>query len=169
MKKTLIITASIVLGVALIFLSQDKNTTDNHSSMTTFKLNAQETECYRLGFVNIDPRLQMSDTPWNKNFTLLDVTCQYYKAAPEYPYQVEAHGTVSDQLPDYTSSRYQEIQLKQLSFYGLYNLEYSEECLIIDNETIYSEVWQGGEQDPHVTKGTARCRWLSDEEVAKAN
>lgn len=166
MKKTHLIAALAVIAVALIIMAQSQNSSPDSLAGNTFSLNAQETECYRLGLANIEPRLATaSDNPWNKDLILSDLRCQYYTSAPEYPYQVEAHGTVSDQVPDYTSSAYQEIERKDISFYGLYDLEYSEECLTIDGQAIYSEVWQGGEDEPRVTEGAASCRWLSEEEV----
>lgn len=138
---------------------------DEANNTKKFELNAQETECHRLALANIEPRLESATTPWNKNLILSDIQCEYYASTQEYPYQFEAHGTVSDQLPDYTSSLYQELQLKEISFYGFYNLEYSEECMTIGEEEVYSEIWQGGEEGARITEGTARCRWLSEEEA----
>ena len=163
---------SLIVLIAVVILAFYAAQTFNNSNANnmTFELDNNEIRCYTMGFANIDTRLHLSNDSWNQSLLISKAKCQYYNGVENYPYQIEAIGSVSNETPNYASSFYAEPHLKNVYFYGLYSLEYSEECLTVGGKTIFPQIWRGGKYEPpenesRVTEGTARCRWLCNREV----
>ena len=151
-------------------------------------LGGKETDCVLAIAGAIDrilgaPAFPMpGNAPKDHRSTIVDAKCAQYDAtrsntntfSEQFGFgQDEAIGATSNASWERLVSSFLSMDPYEKTFYyhRFGYSTYSEECLMVGGEVVFSQTWRGGEYEPpvgesRVTNGTASCHWLAVEEIA---